>query len=48
MEYSWSCYKAGEKHCGVCSSCIGKKWAYSDLGIPITEDEWENTKVEKW
>jgi 7-cyano-7-deazaguanine synthase len=25
---SWSCYKAGSIHCGKCSSCISRKYAF--------------------
>ncbi len=49
IKESWSCYKDGEKHCGVCSSCLGRKKAFADCDIPIDPDEWENTELrELW
>lgn len=29
---TWTCYKGGEKHCGVCSSCRERKRAFIDSG----------------
>ncbi len=31
---TWSCYKGGEKHCGKCGTCIERKEALLDAGIP--------------
>ena len=31
---TWSCYKGGEKHCGKCGTCIERKEALRDAGIP--------------
>ena len=33
MELSYSCYKGGKKHCGVCESCMRRKRAFTQLGI---------------
>ena len=33
MELSYSCYKGGEKHCGVCESCMRRKRAFKSLGV---------------
>ncbi|MBQ6344814.1 MAG: 7-cyano-7-deazaguanine synthase QueC [Methanobrevibacter sp.] len=40
MELSYSCYKGGDKHCGVCESCMRRKRAFKQLGIDdLTEYE---------
>lgn len=33
MEISYSCYKGGNKHCGVCESCMRRRRAFTQLGI---------------
>ena len=33
MELSYSCYKGGKKHCGVCESCMRRRRAFTQLGI---------------
>ena len=33
MELSYSCYKGGKKHCGVCESCMRRKRAFKSLGV---------------
>ena len=38
MELSYSCYKGGNKHCGVCESCVRRKRAFESSGV---EDESE-------
>jgi 7-cyano-7-deazaguanine synthase in queuosine biosynthesis len=39
-ELTWSCYKGGEKHCGVCPTCRSRKDAFQQLkraGFPILD-----------
>lgn len=31
--HTYSCYKGGEKHCGVCGTCVERKEAMRDAGI---------------
>jgi len=31
--HTYSCYKGGEKHCGVCATCRERKQAFIDAGI---------------
>ena len=35
---TWSCYKGGEKHCGRCGTCVERREALSEAGIPDTTD----------
>ena len=41
MELSYSCYKGGDKQCGVCESCMRRKRAFKNLGI-VDKSEYEN------
>lgn len=36
IDYSktWSCYKGGKQHCGKCGTCIERKEAFRDAGVP--------------
>lgn len=36
IDYSktYSCYKGGEKHCGKCGTCVERKEALAEAGIP--------------
>ena len=33
MQLSYSCYKGGDKHCGVCESCMRRKRAFKNIGV---------------
>jgi 7-cyano-7-deazaguanine synthase len=33
MDLSYSCYKGGKEHCGVCESCMRRKRAFQESGI---------------
>lgn len=30
---TWSCYEGGEKHCGLCGTCVERKEALRDSGV---------------
>lgn len=31
---TYSCYKGGEKHCGKCGTCVERKEAFREAGVP--------------
>lgn len=41
MDLSYSCYKGGDKHCGVCESCMRRKRAFEKAKIKDLS-EYEN------
>ena len=40
IDYSktWSCYKGGDKHCGMCGTCQERRQALADAGIHDTTE----------
>lgn len=34
FEDTWSCYRGGERHCGVCPTCLERKEAFRRAGVP--------------
>lgn len=41
IQRTWSCYKAGPQHCGVCPGCLGRKEGFRDARTtdPTTYDK---------
>jgi 7-cyano-7-deazaguanine synthase len=31
---TWSCYKGGDKHCGLCGTCVERREAFQLAGLP--------------
>lgn len=44
LEYSWSCYRPGKLHCGVCHNCVDRKEAFKEAQI-ADPTEYENGQV---
>lgn len=44
VDYSltYSCYKGGEKHCGVCGTCRERKEAFAEAGIDDPTEYYNN------
>lgn len=44
IDYSktWSCYKGGERHCGVCGTCVERREAFLRAGL-ADPTEYEST-----
>ena len=40
---TWSCYKGGEKHCGLCGTCRERIEAFKLAGVS-DPTEYKNTK----
>lgn len=38
MRLSWSCYKGGARHCGLCATCVERKEAFANAGVPDPTD----------
>jgi len=34
FELTWSCYAGGEAHCGKCSTCVDRRTAFRQAGVP--------------
>ena len=45
LALSWSCYKGGDRHCGVCGTCYERREAFRDAGVPDPTDYADATTV---
>jgi 7-cyano-7-deazaguanine synthase len=39
---TWSCYKGGDRHCGRCGTCVERREAFQQAGLPDPTD-YEST-----
>jgi 7-cyano-7-deazaguanine synthase len=40
LELTWSCWREGDFHCGVCDGCVKRKEVFKALGVKdVTEYE---------
>ncbi len=35
---TWSCYKGGARHCGRCGTCVERREAFAEAGVPDPTD----------
>ena len=33
FEHTWSCYQGGDRHCGVCGTCVERREAFHLSGV---------------
>jgi 7-cyano-7-deazaguanine synthase len=31
---TWSCYRGGDRHCGTCGTCVERREAFQEAGVP--------------
>jgi 7-cyano-7-deazaguanine synthase len=44
---TWSCYKGGETHCGQCGTCVERREAFAEAGVPDPTDYIETGPLPK-
>jgi 7-cyano-7-deazaguanine synthase len=45
LELTWSCYKGGERHCGVCGTCYERREAFREAGLRDPTDYVDSSTV---
>ncbi len=45
---TWSCYKGGERHCGVCGTCVERREAFLLAGLPDPTDYEQTPELPEW